>query len=166
MGMGSEPCGLFTYREKDRSSDPYPEGFPPDWSMATVVPWEIFTLHTKGDGSLSLKGYCAHNYDRAPSRTGIRVCLRVCEWAITLIRNYSMQEWQYPIRARVGSTNTIAQLTFFGYQRNSDGHGFSLCSQEAHVRHNSVSFRRSDLKLHQPKNTIVSFYRTSLWWWI
>ena len=55
-----------------------------------------------------------------------------------------------------------AQLTFFGYQRDSDGYGFSLRSQESHVGHRSVSFRRSDLNLRQPENTIVSFYRTSL----
>ena len=30
--------GLFTHTETDAGSDPYPEGFPPDWSVATVVP--------------------------------------------------------------------------------------------------------------------------------
>ena len=41
--------GLFTYTGMYTGSDPYPEGFPSDWSMATIVPQEIFTLHTKGE---------------------------------------------------------------------------------------------------------------------
>ena len=27
-----------SHRERNTGSDPYPEEFPPDWSMATVVP--------------------------------------------------------------------------------------------------------------------------------
>ena len=63
------PCnGLFTHRETDTGLDPYREGFPLDWLMDTMLCYEeIFTLHTKGDRSLSLNGYYSHFWDSAPS---------------------------------------------------------------------------------------------------
>ena len=40
--------GLFTHMEMDTGSDPYPEWFPLDWSVTTVVPRNIHTVRTWG----------------------------------------------------------------------------------------------------------------------
>ena len=55
--------------------------------MATVVPEEILTLHTKGYRYLVPK--CTHFWERTSSQTGIRVRLRVCECAIIRMRGKS-----------------------------------------------------------------------------
>ena len=52
--------------ETDPGSDSHPEGFPLDKSVATVNDKEIFTLRTKGDGSLSLNDCCINFMDRVP----------------------------------------------------------------------------------------------------
>ena len=40
---------MLTYAETDRGSDPYPQGFPPYWSMVKVV--LLRNIHTTQNGT-------------------------------------------------------------------------------------------------------------------
>ena len=55
-------------------SDPYPEGFPPHWSVATVVPHRnIHTTHKTGQIPIPVPIFGTGPHPR----TGIRVCVFV-----------------------------------------------------------------------------------------
>ena len=70
--------GLFTYTytETDMGLDFYPEGFPPDLSMAKIV--QQRNIHTACRARVLIFGTGPR------PQTGIRVLLRVCEWAIRI----------------------------------------------------------------------------------